>query len=688
MKKAALAFSLFLTLSSVVITPEGDSTADSPAVLCEVGTATWCTACPKTSAALHHMRQSDSDFYYVTMVTDTNDRAAERIEHYNIAGYPTSFFDGGYEVVFGGKSELSPYQDALQACRMRDRPDVDMVVGVDWLGGGQLQVTVSVTSDTAYQGRLRAYVVEIHSRWNDYAGDPYRYAFLDFALDVPIDVEGTVTKETTWDGSTAGYGDIARDNVMVIAALFTARQHTGYSDPPTNNHPFDAHYVDAVAAARPPPDSPPRVTLIQKPDSLLGRGEAHVSWQGHDDTTPEQELLYSYQLLGYEEQWSSWGRSTEVHYEGLPDGTYTFKVRVRDKAQQEGSTVWSFTVDTRPPRVVTTTPAANARGVSAHTSVTITFSHPMNQGSVADALSVVPSAEVTLHWREETVLLVTPVDGWEEETTYTFTIDTSARRISGQRMSQPFVFSFATAPADTTPPHITATRPASGGVLVSNGTLRLVFSEPMATVFFTRAIHLDPWFPFVLSWEENDTVALITPPFLPPGSYAVTITTFAADKAGNRLPANYTFTFRVERPRIRVTSPADGERGVPVTAIVSITFSQEMNHSSVVAALDLSSLPPLVPTWEGTTLHLTPRQPLLYHTRYVVTVNRSASNVHGVNMTEDYTFSFVTEQGPPSRPSAKEEIPGFSLVVAMAALALVFLVSRKRCAQNRGQRGR
>ncbi|MDD5778435.1 MAG: Ig-like domain-containing protein, partial [Candidatus Thermoplasmatota archaeon] len=625
MKAAALFLSLLIALSLLASIPPAAPAADGVAVLCEVGTATWCTACPKTGAALHQIQQSDSAFYYVTLVTDRSSQAADRIDDYSIVGYPTSFFDGGYRVVFGGKSQLSPYQDAIQAARSRTRPDVDLEVEVDWLGDSHLQVTASVTSGDPYQGRLRLYLVEPVSRWNDYDGDPYRYAFLDFALDVQVSVDGTLVEEAAWNGSAAGYDDITRDNVMVIAALFNAQGHTGYSDPPTNAHPFDAHYADAVAAARPPEDSPPTVTLTDKPDGLMGTRDAYFSWRGRDDVTPESRLQYSYRLLGHEEQWSSWGQSTEAQYRNLPDGTYTFRVTVRDDLQQEGTASWSFTVDTSPPRVVGTRPANNAREVDGHTPAEITFSFPMNQSSVADALSISPPAEVSLNWREGNVLLITPVEGWEPETTYTIFLGTAARRTSGQFLPQPYGFSFSTAPADTTPPHVVTTHPAPGGTVASNGTLRIVFSEPMTTAFFTRAIRLSPWFPFTLAWEENHTTLLIIPRFLSPGSYTVTITTFAADRAGNRLPANYSFSFHVERPRVVATLPADGERGVPVAATISITFSQEMNHSSVREALNVSSPLVFLPEWEGPTLHLSPLQPLHHDTLYSITVNRSAA---------------------------------------------------------------
>ena len=134
----AKALSLIVLLSLVLmpsfVPPTASAHTESKAVFCEEGTATWCIGCPNTAEALHDIYGSDSSFYYVAMVTDRNDKAADRMEEYNPAGYPTSFFDGGYSVVLGGKSGTEPYQSAIDECRNRETPNVDISVDVSWVG--------------------------------------------------------------------------------------------------------------------------------------------------------------------------------------------------------------------------------------------------------------------------------------------------------------------------------------------------------------------------------------------------------------------------------------------------------------------------------------------------------------------------------------------------------------------------
>lgn len=103
-----------------------------------------------------------------------------------------------------------------------------------------------------YSGRLRIYVVEPTSRWTDYNGTDYHYAFLDFALDsvLSIPYQSQITVSATWNGTAAGFGDIKDTNIAVIAAVFDPIANQGYADPPSGN-PFTAYYVDASALAKP-----------------------------------------------------------------------------------------------------------------------------------------------------------------------------------------------------------------------------------------------------------------------------------------------------------------------------------------------------------------------------------------------------------------------------------------------------
>ena len=109
-----------------------------------------------------------------------------------------------------------------------------------------------MNNGSSYNGRLRLYVVEPTSRWDNDDRDPYHFGFLDFAFDdtLSIPYHDTYSNTIIWDGNQAGYSNIKETNIMVIATVFNPEINKGYSDPPFGN-PFDAYYVDATAGAKP-----------------------------------------------------------------------------------------------------------------------------------------------------------------------------------------------------------------------------------------------------------------------------------------------------------------------------------------------------------------------------------------------------------------------------------------------------
>lgn len=53
----------------------------------------------------------------------------------------------------------------------------------------------------------------------------------------------------------------------------------------------------------------------------------------------QQNITYSYQLEGYDNEWSSWDNKTAKDYTNLSNGKYTFKVKARDFQQNESPVV-------------------------------------------------------------------------------------------------------------------------------------------------------------------------------------------------------------------------------------------------------------------------------------------------------------------------------------------------------------
>jgi hypothetical protein len=97
-----------------------------------------------------------------------------------------------------------------------------------------------------YTGRLRVYLTEIIStQYNDYNGHKYRNAFVDFIInqDISVSANSKRTFSANWS-----VGNLDYENLKLIAVVFSATGNNAFSDPPTNDYPFTAHYADATNA--------------------------------------------------------------------------------------------------------------------------------------------------------------------------------------------------------------------------------------------------------------------------------------------------------------------------------------------------------------------------------------------------------------------------------------------------------
>ncbi len=629
-------------------------------IFAEEMTATSCHACPAVAEILHEIYSShDYPFYYVAMVTDKNDLAAERAREYNVYGYPTTFFDGGYEVIFG-KQDMQYFKNAIQSCLERQRANVKINLGVKWLGENSIEIDLGVKNNgnEDYNGFLKVYVVEPVSRWKDYDGKPYHFGFLDYAVneDISLAPGEKINKQSIWNGSERGY-EISKDNIMAIAVVFNANGNTKYSDPPENNHPFTAYYVDACTAAKPSPDEPPSLQFIKKPGNVTGYRYISFEWTGSDD---HGNVLFSYKLMNYDKDWSDWSNITHAEYANLPDGEYEFLLRGKDNIGQISQISWRFIVDTSSPRVVEHYPKANAKNVPVYVTIRIKFSHEMNKKSVENGLEIEPYVDYTVQWKNANEILIYP-QTLNYETKYTVIIRNAYRK-SGQ-MLQYYEFSFETSAMDVTPPHILYVKPLNAELI---GNIEIKFSEPMDTLLH-RAIEIEPWVPFTYEWKENDTLLEIKFSHYNIGSYNITITTYITDKYGNNMEKNFTFYVYITPPKIIYSNIEDGERNVALHTLLEIKFSHEMDQQSVEKNLNISPECTHNISWSDSTLLIDMQ--LEYGKIYYVNISKNARDIRSIKMEKNFSIHFSTLKEI-ERNGGKNETPSFMLLMAIIAILL------------------
>lgn len=266
-RSAAIVFLMAFILVTIIPMGIDNAQADTPSLLAggrmvfvEDVTATWCGYCPAASEGLKDLSDERSDFRFITLVDDRVSDAADRNDEFDVSGFPTVMFDGGFEEVVGSQSSTDPYSDAIDSCLDRDAPSLTVDVDCYDEGGSELRVDVEITNNEgeAYSGRLLVNIVEIVSRYMDADGNNYPNSLLGYAVDEAISIAsgGTYTTSASWTGSDFDdmegndFSDIDPDNIVVYAAVINgASQYKVRQGLPPSF--FTAYYVDAVGEAYP-----------------------------------------------------------------------------------------------------------------------------------------------------------------------------------------------------------------------------------------------------------------------------------------------------------------------------------------------------------------------------------------------------------------------------------------------------
>jgi len=152
-----------------------------------------------------------------------------------------------------------------------------MEVSAEWTrcscqtNGLYIETHIRNLEKRVYRGVLRVYIAEINSRWGDYSGNQYHFAFLGFAdiNAISLDPQEEGFFVSTWIPKDY-YPDIEKedvDNLAVFVVLFNSTAHTQYANPPDKN-PFNAYYVDAMDVYM-PENVPPSVSITSPRDGYI-----------------------------------------------------------------------------------------------------------------------------------------------------------------------------------------------------------------------------------------------------------------------------------------------------------------------------------------------------------------------------------------------------------------------------------
>jgi Ice-binding-like/Bacterial Ig-like domain len=339
--------------------------------------------------------------------------------------------------------------------------------------------------------------------------------------------------------------------------------------------------------------------------------------------------------------------------------------------------VWTFTtaatscVAPPPPTVISVAPPGGAAGVCPNTVITAMFSEAMEPATINDTtFTVAPgvTGTVTLDGTGRIAAFI-PSSTLAIGTVYTATITTGAQDLFGNALASAFVWTFTTAANGCNPaPLVVSVAPPNGSASVcSNAVVTAAFSEAMNVATINAATFtVTPGVTGTVTHDASNTIFTFTPSTsLAIGTaYTATITTGTRDLFGNVLASNFVWTFTTAAngcnpaPLVVSVAPPIGAVGVCPNTIVTATFSEAMNPSSIEGMTFTLIGPGTTPvvgqvTYDvaSDTAIFTPSSSLVLNTLYTATITTGAQDLFGNALAADFVWTFTTGANPCQAPA-------------------------------------
>ena len=324
------------------------------------------------------------------------------------------------------------------------------------------------------------------------------------------------------------------------------------------------------------------------------------------------------------------------------------------------------------PSVVSTIPTQGATNVAINTLVSATFNMPMKPSTFSTSTFSLTgpdgkqvAAAVTYSGLTATL---TPAAPLAYSSQYRATIRNIVTNLGGVPMATSYAWSFTTI---TPPPVVVVTIPVNGAQNVPvSQVLNARFNEAMNPATISSATFLLTG-PGGAEVAGTVTYSGVTATFTPASMlaysslYTATITSAASDLAGTPLATNYVwhFTTITPPPYVVSTIPVNTATGVPITQVLSATFNEAMNCTTLATAAKTFTLagPGATPVagtvgCEGNVATFTPGADLLVNTLYTATITTGAKDLAGTPIAAPVVWTFRTLPAP-TPPTVISTVP-------------------------------
>lgn len=270
-------------------------------------------------------------------------------------------------------------------------------------------------------------------------------------------------------------------------------------------------------------------------------------------------------------------------------------------------------IDNFQPSLVSVSPQNQMTGVPLNTRVTARFSEPINPLTISATtfgLTGPPFNQGVPGTRTIASDLLsvafTPTQLLLPNTIYSVLVQTNGtdviRDVAGNALLTPGFsvalgsFTTGSGPADTTGPQVVLVSPADQRTAVPLNSLVVIqFTEPVSAPSVTaQSITISAGgipLPGTLTLEQNNTMVRWTPASLTQLAantvYTVTVGTSVTDLVGNSFAAPFTSTFTTGvgtdtvAPTVTSITPLANEANVPRSAVIDLTFSEEINPATI-----------------------------------------------------------------------------------------------------------
>jgi uncharacterized protein YkwD len=308
-------------------------------------------------------------------------------------------------------------------------------------------------------------------------------------------------------------------------------------------------------------------------------------------------------------------------------------------------------------------------GLSLNEPLTVNFSTPMDEDSVAASLRVQPSQDVDLAWDAgHQTLTIRPADAWRPDTLHSVTVDPGALALTGRPLAKPVRAAFLTRAA--TDGRIEATRPRGERIAIDSG-FTITFSRSVAAASVIAGLRADPVMDGALiatTWNRDGTSFTFTPRQRLPVNTKFTLSLSGVRTVDGEVLDPVAYEVRtVSAPKVVRVRPAAKSTGVERTAKISVRFNQPMDKTATKGAFSVKVNGKTIKgkvsfTKNAKVLTFKPKKALPYRARVTVTIGASATSSIGTPINKKTTAKFRVERKPP--PAAPRSSGGGSISIS------------------------